>query len=119
MAREAGFAGWSELKQARSGLDYSEFFAAPGLGDTLNVWFATYDEARDFHGVNGGVLLPYRQHYFVSSLALLDRLGFEAGHADWAEIGYDFARPASTEAQARIKAALERRFGPKTKDGKG
>lgn len=118
VAREAGFSGWTELKQAQarldvSSLDFNEFFAAPGLGDSINVWFATYDEAQAFHGVNGGVLLPYRRHYFVSSPALLERLGFEVGHADWAAIGYDFARPASAAAHARIKAALERRFNRK------
>jgi hypothetical protein len=113
VAQEAGFAGWTDLKQAQAGLDFSEFFAAPGLGDTLNVWFNNYDEAQSFHAANGGVLLPYRQHAFVTSPALLDRLGFEAGHADWAAIGYDFVRPASPEAHARIKAALERRFGQK------
>ncbi len=113
MAREAGFAGWTDLKQARTGLDFSEFFASPGLGDTLNAWFSTYDEAKTFHTNNGGVLLPYRQHVFVTSAAILDRLGFEAGHTDWAAIGYDFVRPLSTAAQARIKAALERRFAAK------
>ena len=113
IAREAGFSGWTELKQARDGLDFAEFFAAPGLGDSINVWFATYDEAQAFHAVNGGILLPYRRHYFVSSMALLGRLGFEAGHADWAAIGYDFARPASAAAHTRIKAALERRFSRK------
>ena len=59
---------------------------------------STYDEAKAVHAVKGGVLLPYRRHYFVTSTALLDRLGFEAGHADWAAIGYDFARPASAAA---------------------
>jgi hypothetical protein len=113
VAQEAGFAGWAALKAAQSGLDFDEFFGAPGLGDSLNVWFATYDEAQAFHRLNGGVLLPYRRHYFVSSMALLERLGFEAGHADWAAIGCDFARPASPAAHARIKAALERRFNRK------
>lgn len=115
VAREAGFAGWTELKQARNGLDFTEFFAAPGLCDSVNVWFATYDEARAVHQVKGGVLLPYRRHYFVGSTAILGRLGFEAGHADWAAIGYDFARPACAAAHARIKAALERRFAQNAK----
>ena len=114
VAQEAGFAGWAALKQAGTGLDFNEFFAAPGFGDTLNVWFSTYEEARAFHLVNGGVLLPYRRHYFVTSMAMLERLGFEAGHADWAAIGHDFARPVSAAAHARIKAALDRRFGPKS-----
>ncbi len=115
IAREAGFAGWADLKQARSGLDFTEFFASPGLGDTLNAWFNNYDEARAFRAANGGVLLPYRRHYFVTSPAILDRLGFEAGHRDWAAIGHDFAHPADTAAHARIKAALERRFAQNEK----
>ena len=119
VAQEAGFAGWVALKQADSGLDFNEFFAAPGLGDTLNVWFSTYDEAQAFHAINGGVLLPYRQHVFVSSMAMIERLGFEAGHTDWVAIGYDFVRPVSAAAHARIKAALERRFGQDAQKQKG
>jgi len=113
VALEAGFAGWTALKQARTGLDFDEFFGAPGLADSVNAWFTSHDEAQAVRVDNGGVLLPYRRHFFVTSPAILDRLGFERGHADWAAIGYDFARPASTAAHARIKAALERRFGRK------
>ena len=113
VAQEAGFAGWAALKDAGTGLDFNEFFAAPGLGDTLNIWFSTYDEAKAFHAANAGVLLPYRRHVFVTSTAMLERLGFEAGHTDWAAIGYDFVHPVSEAAHTRIKAALERRFGQK------
>jgi len=113
VAREAGFAGWAALKQAQSGLDFNTFFATPGLCDTLNAWFSTYDEAKVCHEVKGGVLLPYRGHYFVSSPAILGRLGFEDGHADWSAIGYDFVRPPSAAAHARIEAALERRVSRK------
>lgn len=111
VADEAGFDSWTELKQAQVGLDFSEFFAGPSLRDSLNPWFNNYEEAREFHAANGGVLLPYRHHFFLSSLAMLERLGFEADHPDWQDIGYDFVRPASEAAHARIKASLQRRFG--------
>ena len=111
IAREEGFAGWAEMKQAREGLDFSEFFARPGLGDTLNAWFSTYDEAKAHQRAAGGVVLPYRHQVFVSSAAVLTRLGFEPDHPDWTAIDHDFVRPASAEAHARISAALTRRFG--------
>jgi hypothetical protein len=111
VADEAGFDGWTELKQAQSGLDFSEFFAGPSLRDSLNPWFNNYEEARAFHAAHGGVLLPYRHHFFVSSLAMLERLGFEADHPDWADIGFDFVRPRSEAAYGRIRASLQRRFG--------
>lgn len=114
VAQEAGFAGWAELKAKHGDLDFAEFFGTHGLRDSLNVWFATYDEAKAFHQANGGVLLPYRQHVFVSSLAMLERLGYEGDHPDWVTIGYDFVRPASLEAHARIVAALTRRFGSRS-----
>ncbi|ESQ86654.1 hypothetical protein ABAC460_22770 [Asticcacaulis sp. AC460] len=109
VAGEAGHDSWTDLKQA-SGLDFSEFFGGHGLRDSLNPWFNNYDEAKAFQTENGGVLLPYRHHFFVSSTAMLARLGFEEDHADWQAIGFDFVRPASAEAQTRIKAGLQRRF---------
>ncbi len=111
VADEAGFDSWTDLKQTQAGLDFSEFFANPSLRDSLNPWFNNYEEARVFHAANGGVLLPYRHHFFVSSLAMLERLGFEADHSDWRDIGFDFVRPASEASHGRIKASLQRRFG--------
>ena len=111
VAQETGFGGWSELRQRGRGLDFSEFFAGHGIGDTLNAWFAGYDEARAHQLATGGVLLPYRHQFFVTSKAVLTRLGYEEDHADWQAIGYDFARPAAPAAHRRIKAALDRRFG--------
>lgn len=111
IADEAGFDGWTALKYQVEGLDFSEFFGGHNLRDSLNPWFNNYDEAKAFQVQNGGLLLPYRHHFFVSSLATLERLGFEPDHADWQAIGYDFARPDSAQAHGRIKASLQRRFG--------
>jgi len=111
VAREAGFDGWTALKTAREGLDFTEFFGAPRFKDSLNAWFASYDEGKAHHRSVGGVLLPYRHHVFVTSLDILPRLGFAVDDPDWAEIGYDFVQPASSSAYERIAASLRRRFG--------
>jgi hypothetical protein len=111
VAMEAGYECWTALKAAGGEPDFSDIFVRPGISDSLNAWFSTYDEARAYHQAHGGVLLPYRHQVFVTSLAVLTRLGYEQDHPDWKEIGHDFVRPASLEAHARIKAALLRRFG--------
>ena len=111
IAGEAGFDGWAALKHSVGGLDFAEFFGSAHLRDSINPWFNNYDEAKAFQQANGGVLLPYRHHFFVSSTAMLVRLGFEEDHSDWQAIGFDFVRPDSAEAHAKIKASLQRRFG--------
>lgn len=113
IAHEAGYESWTALKQSVEGVDFSELFAAPGLKDSINHWFATYDEAKAHQTAHGGVLLPYRHQCFVTSLEILPRMGFEKDEADWMEIGHDFVRPASPESHARIKTKLTRRFGGK------
>lgn len=114
IAREAGHDNWAALKRTVEGPDFSEVFAAPGLGDTLNAWFSTYEEAKSHLAAAGGVLLPYRHQFFVTSKAILGRLGFEPDHPDWRDIAYDFVRPASAEAHARLCAALRRRFAARS-----
>lgn len=113
IAHEAGFPTWSALKSAAEEVDFSEIFAAPGLKDSINHWFRNYEEAKAHQMANGGVLLPYRIQAFVTSLEILPRLGYEKDDPDWADIGYDFIRPASDAALARIKARLSRRLTAK------
>lgn len=111
VAHEAGFDSWTALKMAGDEPDFSDIFVRPGISDSLNAWFSTYDEAKAYHQTHKGVLLPYRHQVFVTSMAVLTRLGYEQDHPDWKEIGHDFVRPASPDAHARITAALLRRFG--------
>lgn len=109
IAREAGQSGWAALKQAQT-VDFSEIFASPGLSDSLNHWFATYEDAKQHQSDHGGILLPYRHQCFVTSTEILPRLGYERDDPDWRDIGYDFVRPASPAAYDRIKARLTRRL---------
>ena len=113
IAQEAGFPNWTALKNAAEEVDFSEIFAAPGLKDSINHWFRDYEAAKAHQQAHGGVLLPYRHQAFVTSLEILPRLGHEKDDPDWKDIGYDFIRPASTEALTRIKARLSRRLTAK------
>ncbi len=110
VANEAGFPSWAALKQAAEGLDLSEFFAAPGLKDSINHWFATYEEAKAHQSAHGGILLPYRHQCFVTSDEILPRMGFDRDDPDWQAIGWDFVRPASEPSKQTITAKLQRRF---------
>ena len=110
IAQEAGHDNWTALKQASEAFDFSEVFASPGLKDSINHWFRNYDEAKAHHDAHGGVLLPYRHQAFVTSFDILPRLGYEMDDPDWRDIGYDFIRPLSSEAHARITARLTRRL---------
>ena len=113
IAHEAGFPTWTALKSAAEEVDFSEIFAAPGLKDSINHWFRNYEEAKAHQAANGGVLLPYRTQAFVTSLEILPRLGYGKDDPDWADIGYDFIKPASEAALARIKTRLSRRLTAK------
>jgi hypothetical protein len=68
----------------------------------LNRWFTSYDEARASLDTQGGYLLPYRDHSFVSTADAIRELGLDPGDPDWAAIGWDWVRPADPEAKARL-----------------
>lgn len=76
----------------------------PRMGGVLSRWFADYDEARASLELEGGYLLPYRQHYFVTTSAAIEELGLDPLDCDWARIGWDWVRPASAEAWERLLA---------------
>lgn len=110
IAKEAGFVAWTALKQSLEGLDFAEFFAAPGLKDSINHWFRNYEEAKAHQLAHGGILLPYRGQAFVTSFEILPRLGYAIDDPDWREIAHDFINPASQSAHQRIQARLTLRF---------
>jgi hypothetical protein len=78
----------------------------PRMDAFLNRWFTSYDEARASLEAQGGYLLPYRDHFFVSTADAIRELGLDPDDPDWAAIGWDWVRPADSEARARL---LEKR----------
>ncbi|WP_208719081.1 hypothetical protein [Corallococcus sicarius] len=111
IAREAGHATWTELKQALSNtepapaLDTGGFFQKQ-QGVFLNRWFATYDEAAASLAAQGGFLFPFRHQWFVCEADFLQALGIDTKDADWERMGRDWVRPRDSAARTRLEGKL-------------
>ncbi len=86
--------------------DHEPVMYVPRMDAFLNRWFTSYDEARASLDAQGGYLLPYRDHFFVSTPDAIRELGLDPGDPDWATIGCDWVRSANSDAKARL---LEKR----------
>jgi hypothetical protein len=69
----------------------------------LNRWFRDYDDARTAREREGGILLPYRDQYFVASEAAVLELGLDPADPDWERIGWDWVRPSDRQAWERLR----------------
>ena len=67
----------------------------PRMDAFLNRWFTNYDEARASLEAQGGYLLPFKDHFFVSTADAIRELGLDPDDHDWAAIGWDWVRPAN------------------------
>ncbi|WP_233582484.1 hypothetical protein [Corallococcus sp. CA053C] len=111
IAREAGHATWTELKQALSNtepapaLDTGGFFQKQ-QGVFLNRWFATYEEAAASLATQGGFLFPFRQQCFVCEADFLQALGIDTKDPDWERMGRDWVRPRDSAARTRLEVKL-------------
>jgi hypothetical protein len=113
IAEERGYSSWQALKSALLGASDERAAAADTAEDSLwyghevavflNRWFASYVDARRWHEVAGGYLLPYRQHFFVCEAEVIRTLGLDPDDEDWQRIGRDAARPADAPACRRLR----------------
>ncbi len=113
IAMEQGFSEWCTFKQAvdvNLFIDFKTFFGRSEFGGFINHWYKSYDEAKLFQQLHGGVLLPYKQHFFVSELNFIERLGFKILDSDWQAIGYDWVNPKSQQALKSIVEKLAARW---------
>jgi hypothetical protein len=114
VARELGFTSFEHATRVLEG-DLAE----PDVGNVLylttrgilNSWFADYDEAREVHAQTSTVtsrryLLAYKRHFFVVERPFIVSLGLDPDDADWAAIGWDWARPRNPEARRRLYGKL-------------
>lgn len=109
VAREHGFPSWPALRTACEATMLSAMaMYAPAMSAFLNRWFADYDEARACRLAEGGYLLPYREHFFVTTAEAIRELGLDPDDPDWARIGFDWVRPRDAEAHARLRAKRRR-----------
>ena len=109
IARELGFRGWPHalaVLQGREAADFGELLYTGAQSPTLNIWSASYAEARDIHARHGGYLLAYRRHYLIVGDDYIRALGLEAEDPDWDRIGRDWVRPKDPEARKRLYGKL-------------
>lgn len=109
VAREAGHATWTDLKQAVEArplpLDTRAFFQK-GHSPFLNRWFSTYEEASRSLDAQGGFLFPFRTQCFICEADFLQALGIDTRDADWERMGRDWVRPRDPAAKERLEAKL-------------
>ena len=109
IARGLGFEGWPHalaVLQGRDASDFGELLYTGQQSPTLNIWSASYAEARDIRRQHGGYLLAYRRHYLVVDADYVRALGLEAEDPDWERIGRDWVQPDDPEARKRLYLKL-------------
>lgn len=74
----------------------------------LNRWFTSYEDARSSLESEGGYLMPYQSHFFVTMGEGVRELGLDPDDPDWALIGWDWVRPKDHEAWERLKEKRQR-----------
>ena len=79
----------------------------PRMDAILSRWFTTYEEARSAREAEGGYLLLYKNHYFVTTSEAIRELGLDPADPDWARIGWDWVFPRDSQAWQRLKAKRE------------
>jgi hypothetical protein len=92
IAMEQGFLSWVDFIVQRQFI----------VGGYLNLWFATYSEAKAQQTLTGGFLLPYKKQFFICDANYLKQIGFDPEDSDWGKINGDWVAPANQSAQLRL-----------------
>ena len=92
------------MEHAKRRSDADEFWYDRKMDESLNRWFASYDDAvRSLHEV-GGYLLPFRHQFVIVEEAAIKALGLDPADPDWKAIGHNLIAPDDDAAFQRIKA---------------
>jgi hypothetical protein len=113
VARECGFSSWEHARRVLGGeqqepdLGTLLYGSDGGSSGVLNLWFATYEEARaSLRSADGGAerryLLAYKRDFFLTGPPFIETLGVDPLDPDWEAIGWDWARPLDRRARARL-----------------
>lgn len=112
VARENGFADWSELAAQTAGAPvvFRTARLFPEKADVfLNLWFRSYEDARAAHEAEPDLILfPYGQQFVLCEPALLGWLGADPHDPDWEQIGRDWVQPLDEAARLRLAARLHK-----------
>lgn len=105
LARHLGFQGWSHLTAVVGGTadDFGTLLCPEG-SHGLNIWSASYAEAKQIQADSGRYLLPWKKQFVLVQADFVESLGIDPSHEDWSRIQRDFAKPADEEARNRLLA---------------
>jgi hypothetical protein len=110
MAAELGFANWPEAKRVLAGedndTDFGTLLCPKRCCGHLNRWYKHYDEAAAMRETCDGYLLAYRRQYLVVDRYYIESLGLDPDDSDWEALGFDWVRPRSNAARARLYGKL-------------
>jgi hypothetical protein len=106
LAKTAGFSSWREMK---STLDTHEILRPPGASALWNVWYGSYEEAKNHVQEHGGFLLPYQKQFFVCDENYILSLGIPIDDPDLEKVGRDWVTPKDSTAWKRLLGKISRR----------
>ena len=110
IASEFGFSNWAHAKRLLEGADaesdFGELLYINGPGGFLNHWFANWDEANAQRVSSGGFLLAFKRQFVVVEPEYIRSIGLDPDDADWARLGWDWARPKELEARMSLYGKL-------------
>jgi hypothetical protein len=105
VARELGFRGWPHAVQVLSGTgttDAGTLLYPRRCGAHINIWCASYDQAKRIRARHGGFLLGYKHQYLVVDDDYMTTLGVDPDDPDLDMIGRDWVGPSDAVARARL-----------------
>lgn len=95
VARENGFKNWADLKT-------NAIISPPYVDGFLNKWFAHYDEAKAQQKIAGGLLLPYKNQFFICDTDYIQHIGLDPKDPDWDLMSWDWVKPTDLKARERL-----------------
>ncbi|MDA0261147.1 MAG: hypothetical protein O3A21_02960 [Proteobacteria bacterium] len=105
IAREFGFRGWPHAVQVLAGErveDFGTLLYPQRCGVHINIWSASYDEAKQIQARHGGFLLAYKRQYLIVDDDYIRTLGLEPRDPDFDAIDRDWAGPEHGKVRARL-----------------
>jgi hypothetical protein len=114
LAREAGHEDWPTLNQqlraqlgALDDIAETELYKFNASEFNLNVWFPSYEEAREYLDTHHGFyLLQFKGNCFLAQAPHIIDIGLEPKDPDWERIGWDWVKPKDPDAKRRLRDKL-------------
>lgn len=105
IAKHAGFLSWRDMKE---NLDANDFMAPKPGGTYWNVWYSSYEEAKEHLASREGFLLPYQKHFFICDIHYIENLGVDRNDEDLKLVGRNWVEPSDASAWTRLSTKVRK-----------